>query len=186
MLEVVTRPVVYPVSLSEAKDFLKVDGYDEDDLILACIEGAVDIFERSTGLALIYQTLKQTFDTYCDDGLELFRSPIISISTISYKDEDGNSQTYSTSNVYVEKRHGYPKVQLKENQTFPDVSGETNNIEITFIAGYGDSFDVPEGIKTDLKYLIKQYYDCRGDAVRMLPTISDRIMSKYKIYVPAL
>jgi len=63
-----TAPAIEPLSLAEAKAFLRVETSDDDDVIGALIAGARIHVEAQTRRALITQSWRLAIDAWPDDG----------------------------------------------------------------------------------------------------------------------
>jgi len=62
------EPAVEPVTLSEVKAHLRIDGTSEDDLLGGLVRAARQDVERSTGLALIDQSWRLVLDRWPASG----------------------------------------------------------------------------------------------------------------------
>ena len=80
------------VSLAEVKLWLDVTVSTDDALITSLIKTAEKCFEDYTGRILITTTFK-TFRDFWGAGYELMKSPLQSLSSVKYYDEDNNLQT---------------------------------------------------------------------------------------------
>lgn len=165
------------VTLVEAKLWLKVDSdTTEDTLITALVHSAVNDFESYCNRAVRSQTIEMKFDSF-DGIIQLMRSPAASISSISYKDADGVSQTLSNT-VYELDTWSLPnRVVLKYGQEWPAAT----DVKVTYTAGYALVADIPEGIKTVLKVIIRDYYKNRDNPNRRWTTMVERMMEHYRI-----
>src|ERR1035437_40652 len=63
-----TAPAIEPLSLAEAKAFLRVETSDDDDVICALIAGSRIHVEAQTRRALITQSWRISADVWPDDG----------------------------------------------------------------------------------------------------------------------
>src|SRR5215813_11576117 len=63
-----TAPALEPVSLDEARAFLRVEHHDDDEVIAALIAGARLHVEAATRRALITQSWRLDFDAWPQDG----------------------------------------------------------------------------------------------------------------------
>ncbi len=100
-LFLVTAPTVEPISLTEAKLHCKIDVTADDALIQGAIRAAREYAETATRRALCQQTWDLKLDGFpCDDEpIELPLPPVQSITSITYVDQAGDSQTWA-SNQY--------------------------------------------------------------------------------------
>src|SRR5437588_11103900 len=115
-ITVITPPATEPVSLADAKAHLRVDTPDDDQLIQGYISTARMRVESATFLHLITQTLQLTQDRFpwawpspAQMGLWPYWSgqsvwpaielepPVQSVTSVSYLDPSGNSQTLASS-----------------------------------------------------------------------------------------
>ena len=84
-------PAAEPVTLAEAKAFLRVDVTAEDAFITTLITAARLHVEGTTGRALISQTWRVGLDCWPESReVVLPIAPLISISAITVFDDDGN------------------------------------------------------------------------------------------------
>jgi uncharacterized phiE125 gp8 family phage protein len=72
-----TAPAVEPLSLDEARDYLRVETNDDDALIGALIAGARIHVEAQTRRALITQSWRLSLDAWPEDGrIEVVPAPL--------------------------------------------------------------------------------------------------------------
>lgn len=160
-------PAEEPVSLAEAKLHLRVDDTADDDLITALIVAARQRFESVTWRSLITQTLVLTLDEWPDDNcIKLPRPPLVSVSSVQYTDEDGNTSTFSSSNYLVSTAGEPGAIVLKSNADWPTATLQTvDGVSVTYVAGYGGTEDVPQIIKQALLMLVAHWYENREEIV---------------------
>ena len=169
-VKVVTAPAIEPITLTEAKLHCKVDLSTDDDLITALIVAAREEIERRTWRALITQTLELVLSAWpYGDRIELPRAPLQSITSIKYKDKDGNETTWSSAN-YLAGADSVPGVlALAWNASWPSVDlYPIEPIRIRFVAGYGLAVAVPQSLKQACLLLVAHWYEAReagGDTV---------------------
>ena len=186
-----TAPTVEPISSTEAKLHLKIDSDTTDDtLIAALITAARESCENYTGRAFINQIWEATFEEFPDDddcALELPPSPLSSISSITYKDGDGVTQTLSTS-VYEADTYIVPgRACLKYSQTWPSAMEIQNSILVTYVCGYGSAASsVPSALKTAILMLIGHLYEHResvavGVTVAEMPQGVAFLLDPYRV-----
>lgn len=181
--KVSVAPASEPLTATEVKNYLKVDTSADDDLITDIIAAARRQVEAYTSLALISQTIVQKWDALppTSGALYLARGPLISLSSITYTDTAGASQTLSTDYYLVDDYDVPAKVRLKYGQTWPDTYNQDNVITATYTAGYADADSVPEDIKQAMLLLIADMYENRTDYVKRMPTAAEYLMDKYRV-----
>ncbi len=178
----ITPPSVEPVSLTEAKDQLRISHGDEDTLITGYIEAARTVIEEHTGLALINQTWRLSLDRIPSEGeepwwngvregalseltspvrfIELPRAPLISVTSFMSYDEADNSQAFTGFYTDTSSRPG--RVSLRSGGVWPSPTRGVNGIEITYVAGFGNAASsVPADIKIAIRQLVAHYYENR-------------------------
>jgi uncharacterized phiE125 gp8 family phage protein len=105
-------PAIEPVTLSEAKRHANVVASDDDTLITALIQAAREQVESDCSRALITQTWRLKLHEWFADWLDVPRSPLQSVTSVTYIDGDEGVLLY----------RGYPIEQLAENSTFLEVA----------------------------------------------------------------
>lgn len=182
----VTAPAAEPVTVSEVKAYLRITGPDDDTLLTDMIEEARQFIEDMTGLAMITQTWQLTLDRWPGyhepwwDGVRqgsiadlsrtpghvtMPRYPLQSISGVDVYAEDNTSTAVTVANVFYTDTQQMPgRMALRDGQTWPVATRQTNGIEITYVAGFGDALpDVPAPLKRAVKSLVTFMYENRGD-----------------------
>lgn len=164
-LKLVTAPATTPVSVNEVKLHSRVSTSADDTLITALISAATEFTEVRTRRRLINSTWDYTIDSFCGDAIEVPYSPLSSVSSISYVDTDGNSQTLDSSAYIVNTFDTPGRVELAYGQSWPATRYQSNAITIRHVAGYGaSSANVPAGIRQALFLLIGHWYEHREAA----------------------
>lgn len=190
MLKLLTPPAVEPVSLSEIKLHLRIDGTTEDTLLNALITTARQHVEAITRQALIQQQWQLVLDDWWDDVLELPLPPLVSVDAITYKDAAGTTNTLPSSD-YIYETVGVGRLRLAEGKAFPTVELHPfGAIKITFTAGYGtDAGSVPAPIRHAIKLLVGHYYENReaviverGANIMQLPMAVDALLAPYRVW----
>lgn len=183
-------PAVEPVSLTEAKSHLRVDISDDDDYISGLIKSAREYIEGATRQALITQTWRLSLDAWPEGNeITIPKPPLQSVTSIIYKDSDGNSTTWSTSAYIVDSDSEPGRVVLAYGQSWPSVTlYPANPIQITFKAGYGDAASsVPQHLIHAIKFLVAHWYENRepvtvGAVARDVPLAVDSLIWLNRVY----
>lgn len=140
-LTLVTPAAFEPVSRREAKLHLRVESTDDDALIDTLNLAATQHVKDFTGRALAFETWDYKLDALCGDELWLPKAPTSSVTSISYVDSNGDTQTWSTdewdsdlpSGPQAQKGRAYPAYSY----SWPTVRSIPNAITVRFVAGYG-------------------------------------------------
>jgi uncharacterized phiE125 gp8 family phage protein len=170
-LIVIAEPATEPVSTETAKTHLRVDGAADDVLIDGYLITAREVCEGLARRAFITQTLALVFDAWPAVPLEFPRPPLISVTSVKYKDADGVEHTMSSGDYIVDARTG--RMTLADGASWPSVKlYPISAITITFSAGYGTEANVPKKYKTAILMLTAHWYENRevvSDMVREIP-----------------
>lgn len=166
-LVVVTPPAEEPVSLAEAKAHLRVDHAAEDALITSLIAAARQLLEQKIDQAIVARTLRQTmrgFDAKPaardGDRIRLYLPPLISVSSVRYRDEAGTVQTLAPSGYVVDAAgtSGPGWIEPAPGVSWPSTQDHPAAVEIEYVAGYGAASAVPEMIKAACKLIVGHLY----------------------------
>ena len=194
-LSLVTAPAVEPLTLADAKGHLRVDVADEDGLIDDLIRAAREYVESFTHRALITQTWDDKRDGFpCWFApIDLPKPPTSSVTSISYIDTNGTTQTWSSS-LYTTDLPAGPlalmaRVTPVYQQIYPVTRDIVNAVAVRFVAGYGaDGDSVPASIRAAMKILIATWYRPAREAVQIgnlvtqIPYTVDALLWPYKVW----
>jgi uncharacterized phiE125 gp8 family phage protein len=165
-LTVTSFPLAEPLTVNEAKDHLQIDRENSrfDTLIESQIMAARVFCEKYLGRSIVRTSYSYKFNSFSGSTIELPKSPVISVDSITYIDAvtSPQEQTISTDVYALDKGVHPPVVYLQYDQTWPTSRGGRNDISINFTAGYEDSIasprdyddQVPEAIKAAMKIII--------------------------------
>jgi len=148
-LRFLVPPSVEPIHLAEAKLFLRVDHVDEDSLIEGLIRRARQRCESWLEAQLIDATWELKLDEFPSEtspssrlssleqlSIVVPRVPLVSVSSISYVDSNGATQTLAAS-VYQVAPHRLPGlIGQAFNQFWPVARLQLDAVTVTFLAGY--------------------------------------------------
>jgi uncharacterized phiE125 gp8 family phage protein len=177
-----TAPVVTvaasaePLDTVSAVEHLRAQGAGAESEIARLVSAARAYVENYTGTRLITQTLALRSDDWADlENLPV--APVQSITSISYVDTDGATQTLAGS-VYDARLYGLaPTIVLKFNQVWPTIQ-MGSLITVTAVVGYGAAADVPPDLIHALKLLLGDFYQFRETAQ------ADQSGSSYPVAAP--
>jgi len=123
----------------------------------------------------------------CDGVIWLPKAPLISVTSVTYLDTAGISQTWSNTLYTVDAPSG-PKARMgclvpNYGEVFPSTREIVNAVTIRFVAGYGAAAAVPSLIKTCLKEHVRaSRLRGDGDAAQQILDWVDRQLWGYKAF----
>lgn len=162
-LKQTSAPSVEPVTTTDQKSWMRVDASDEDTLIGSLAAASRAYFEMGTNRQLITATWEYKITNFPAGEITLPISPVQSVTSITYVDNDDATQTWTASDYVVDTSNLPCRIRTAANKDYPsDNRGEPYDITITFVAGYGDAAsDVPDGCKTAIKMLAANWFENR-------------------------
>ncbi len=192
MLTLVTAPTVEPVNHDEVREHLRLGGTAEGERLDRLIESARDDVETRTGRALMAQTWDLNLDCFpAGDRFELPKAPLLSVTSITYVDTAGATQTWSSSS-YVVKVHAGAKCQpgtvsLAYLESYPTHRSIADAVTIRFVAGYlvtsgddeTDQAAVPAQLREAVLLSIQKSYE--GDPAGDLERAIQRLCAPYSV-----
>ncbi len=157
----VNKPLIEPLSLVEAKRWLRVDHGDDDGLIATLIQSAREMVEARTGRALMAQTWRVTLDDWPDGyRIALPLLPVMSVTAVRVISVAGQASVLAPAGYALEVQGDPPELVV----TAPLPPGRLRNgIEIDVVAGYGAApGDCPETLRQAMRLLLGAAYARRG------------------------
>lgn len=185
----VTPPAVEPVSLAEAKEWARVTGADDDDLVETLIAAARRHVEELTGRALI----TQTWDTFlpafpCEI---LLRPRVQSVTTVKYIDPaTGTQLTLASSEYTVDLKAEPGRIVPAYGKSWPSTRCVPNAVEVRHVCGYGNDAESiaqeAEDLLSAIKILVSTLDKNRetivtGTIVAQLPVSFRQLISGYRV-----
>lgn len=158
-----TPPAAEPLTLAQAKDFLRVQHDADDDLISALIAGARLHVEAQTRRVLITQAWRLTRDMWPASGrLPVLPVPLRAVIAAGVWQADGTLQAIEFDALAVDAA-STPAVLAFERGAMPAPGRLAAGIEIDIEAGYGDAAeDVPEPLRQAIRLLVAHWYENRS------------------------
>lgn len=177
-----TLPTSEPITLEDAKLHLRVTDDSEDDYINDLIKAARGMAETYTNR----QLMTATWDLYLDrfpTGIEpilLPRCPVQSVTSVTYTDSDGATQTWTNTNYIVDTYDEPARIALAYQATYPTARYIAKSIRVRFVAGYASAAVVPAEIKHAIKLILSSLYTVREDGERM-PQASQHLLDGFRL-----
>ena len=204
ILKLKTAPSEYPVTVAEAKSYLRVDGTDDDTPIQMMIAAATDRLEQWCDQKFIQQTWYQyldqlpraTKDVWWDGvrempttelyvearDIKLGIGPVSAVNEFNTYADDGVKITFSNSNYVVDTAGFQGRIALKIGEVWPTtILRRVNGIEIEFVCGIAsDAAGLPIVIKQAVLEYVGQMYEHRGDDKIPVPKSSMMLLEPYR------
>jgi len=178
-------PQAEPLSLGEAKAFLRVEHGDEDDVIAALVTAARMHVEAQTRRALITQVWRLVRDAWpADGGLTVVPAPVQAVVAARVVDAAGAAHAIDVQSFVVDAASARLVVPP---WSLPPPGRAIAGIEIDVRVGHGDApADVPEPLRHAVRLLVAHWYDNRGlvaigQSVALMPGTVAALLSQYRM-----
>lgn len=197
-LKLITAPTVEPVTFADMQEHSRVSTTADRALMESYITAARQHLEEVSGRAFITQTWELAFDSFYtlerdggvadEDGkIALPRAPLASVTSVTYLDSDGDSQTLATSVYEVDTDSEPGRIGLKYGQSWPAVRSRVMNpIRVRYVAGWTGVHLVPQPIKQAIRLLAAHWYEHResvivGAGSSPLPLALDSLLWQFRV-----
>jgi len=179
----VEPPATLPVTLEEARKFLRIDSTEEDTVLETLIAAATTYCDGYSGIlhrGLINQTWQLPVAAFPVPPCNQIRLPLIpvqSVTEIAYYDSAGvvimDPASYALhtdqSGSYVTAAGG----------SWPAAAVRDDAVQILYVVGYGDQpRDVPAAVRQAILLMVSAWYDDRTAGA--VPPAADRLLSAYR------
>lgn len=175
-LQLTVPPAEEPVSLAEARAWLRVEsGNDEDDLIGQLIVAARIRCEWHCGRAFVTQGWTLWLDGLGDGLVALPLPPLAGVDSVTLYDT-GDVATVLDASGYRVDAPGGRVIFAAAHPGLRAVAG----IAIAFTAGYGDAAAVPADIKSAILQTVAWLYEHRGGDAMPVPDGALALLAPYR------
>ena len=175
-------PAEEPVSLAEAKAFLRVDGTAEDGLVATLVAAARVHVESVTARALLQQSWRLVLDAWPPGRmLRLPVGPATALLAVRVFDDDDDEHELSLDGFGLQAGIA---VSLPAAPDLPSLR-DRFSVEIDYVAGAAEVADVPADLKHAMLALVAHWYENR-DAVMaagagaVVPDGFDRLVAAHR------
>lgn len=185
-----------PVTVAQAKNEIRVDISDDDDLIERKIRAAMALIEgpNGAGLALAEHEYKLYFDWF-PAWIVIPITPVLSVDSIEYVDADGVTQTLAAAEYEVDVKSEPARIRPASGKSWPSTDDVWNAVTVTFTAGYAKddsqsppdyTANVPVDLKQALFLILGHWYENREESVigtttAKLPLGAKSIIERYRV-----
>lgn len=163
----ISAPAVEPVSLVDAKSWLREDGSDEDQLIQALIVSARMTLEAYTRRFFVTQGWRLIYDAWpnsvCANSMvKIPFAPFQTTTAIRVFDSNEVAQTVDSATYRAPPANEGGRIVFKSLPPAPGRSAD--GIEIDFSIGYGVlATHTPEPLRRAILTLVAHWRENRGD-----------------------
>ncbi|MBI3275797.1 MAG: phage head-tail connector protein, partial [Methylocystis sp.] len=162
-------PLVEPVSLADAKAWLRLDTSDEDDLVAALIVSARMTLEAYTRRFFITQNWRIKLDAWpitlrerTPATLAIPFAPLQSVAAIRVYDAANAAQVLDQATYLAPAAPDRARVSFVTQPPTP--ARLSDGIEIDVVVGYGaPATDTPEPLRRAILMLVAHWHENRGD-----------------------
>ena len=189
MYKLVTDATTPVVTVTDAKKHLRVTDNESNSTIESLVAAATKFVQNKTRRQLINATYRVSMRQFPMGGgvIELPRSPASSVTSIAYIDENGVSQTWSSSNYILDSDSEPGRITEAYEQNYPSTRIQDGGVLITYVAGYGAaSTDVPDDLIHAVKLILGHWFENReavitGTISSAISLAVDAILSQYEM-----
>jgi uncharacterized phiE125 gp8 family phage protein len=176
---ITSAPASEPVTLDQVKAQSRIETTDEDTYLAGLIAAARAHVESVCGIAVITQTRAAKCDAFADLETLPF-APVASVSSVTYVDIAGATQTLSAS-VYEARADGLSaSIVLKSGQAWPTIQ-TGSRITVTAVVGTAAA---PDEIRHAILMLTAHWFMNREavgqNNVAPLPMAVDALLANWR------
>lgn len=194
-LKLVAGPASEPLEVDDVRDnhLRATNGSAEDTYIDGLIGTTRRMAERITRRALISQDWQLVGTGFPCWSIRVPKPPLIEVTSLSYVDSDGVTQTLTEDTDYIVSIPSGPNAGRAEitpayGKTFPVARCQNDAVIVSFTAGYltGDSpetGEIPADILHGMKLVIGEFYKQRSESVHA-PNQSPAMIRARDLWLP--
>ena len=180
-------PAVEPITLAEAKQFIRVEHDDDDDIIAALIAGSRIHVETQTRRALITQSWRLVRDVWPELGcVPVLPVPLRTLDAARVYKSDDSTVAIDAAAFTVDKAAAPARLSFTRG-ALPAPERRVAGIEIDVTCGYGAAPEnVPEPLCQAIRLLVAHWYENRGlvaigHEIAVLPQTAAALIAPYRV-----
>lgn len=183
---VTAAPTVEPVSLADVKGQLRVLHTNEDATIARLARVARSMIEGKVSRALMDQGIRLELPAFPVSGvIRLPRPPVISVTSVHYRDTAGATQTLDPSLYVFTADELTPRITIADGAAWPETQTHPAAVFVDYRAGFGTTPEaVPEDLRHAILLTVEHFYANRGATVEgsrnVLPLGVDALVDRYR------
>lgn len=177
----VSGPSSEPLTLAEAKGWVRVTEGADDGLLQSLIVSARLAVEAATNRVLLTQQWRLTLDAWPSSGmLPLPLTPVRAISRVRVLDGAGVARDAALSLFTLDASVDRARIILGAPLPAPGVPN--GGVSVELVVGYGDvASAVPEPLRLAMRHLVACWYANRGDGAATVPASISAMLAPYRI-----
>lgn len=174
------------LTLEQVKLHCRAQHNTEDELFNAWIASAEAYAEGYTARCLLTTQYQWIGEEFPEDELDLLVSPVQSIQSVSYYDENGDVQTLAEEDYELDGAEEVSVLVPAAGTSWPaTLPGKRNAVTIVFTAGYRATQDgsgipvIPQQFAQAIKLMIAQWYQHREEVIAgqaLTPPIASQLL----------
>ena len=182
-LVLVTAPTVEPVSTADMRTHLRITQTADNDYIDTLVKAAREACEEYQFRRLINSTWDWKLDSFPGVTGELCvpYPPLSSVTSITYTDTAGDSQTFSSGDYTVDTTSEPGRIVPAYGDVWPTPRSHINVVTVRYVAGYGSAAtSLPAATVHGIKKLAAFWYE-RRDLFGTIPDEVYRIWDTHRL-----
>jgi uncharacterized phiE125 gp8 family phage protein len=183
--KLIQPPAFEPVSLAEARQWLRDEGFEEDQLIQTLIVSARMTIEAYTRRFLVEQTWRLSLDHWpvtvsAESKMDIPFTPCRTIERIRVYENATTSRLLDAASFRLSGSLDEARVAFFAQPPVPGLI--TEGIEIDIVVGYGmQPSDTPAPLRRAILMLVAAWRESRGDAPELtLPETILRLAAPFR------
>lgn len=138
--------------------------------VMDMIRAAMSFVEKYQRRQLLTATYSVKYDDWPDgDGTIELRDklPIASITSVQYKDSDGDTQTVTSTNYHTSLPRNSPgRIVPISGYSWPTLqTGGIERVTVNLTAGYGTADQIPMTTRAAIRMIVSDFVDERGSVL---------------------
>lgn len=165
-----------PVSLNEARGWLRLGSSIDDAVVAQLLRAATSICEAYIGQWLIVRTAEETL-TLRDGAVRLTARPVVGIETAALLPASGDETALGADDYRLAReRSGTVRLTVARPE-----GGE--RVRISYRAGMADGANgVPEAIRQGIVRMTQHLHDARGGAGETPPAVIAALWQPWRLF----
>jgi uncharacterized phiE125 gp8 family phage protein len=174
-----------PLSVADAKSYLRVEHDDDDAVVAALIASARHHVEALTRTGLLTQTWRLVLDRWPEGGrIKPRLGPLRGVTAARVYNESGAGASLDLDRFVIDEAAG---VIAAPGWSLPLPGRAVRGIELDIEIGYGDTpADVPQILLQAIRMLVAHWYDNRGlvsigQGIAMMPPTVNAMIASHRV-----